>query len=283
MKYSLQTILRTALLTSTLLSAMTRAQSASPEEEIITIEFRTFGLALSSMQTSLHHSGINGTAGVYTQQFSNSYTYTGPREIVFYGSRALEDDGIDMMKMPLGQEGEDSTANETVAPPPTPAPALKPVMVVTIPVGMKKALLFVGSAPSGSGVLYRGFVADDSHTRSDSRNIQFYNLTKFSLAVNTFDESVWLAPSEQHRWDVAEDKNISSLMIAVNDPEERVIYSNRFQLRATQRLVFLAHSNGELTADGFPRVTVSHLLRSIKTTAPNTSSLPAEDTAEDFL
>ena len=283
MKFTLQTILRTALLASTLLSALTRAQSATPEEEIITIEFRTFGLALRAMQTSLHNSGIKGkTAGVYTQQFSNSYTYTGPREMVFYGSRALEDDGIDMMVMPLEQEGDDLTANETVAPPKAPAPVLKPAMAVTIPVGMKKALLFVASAPSGSGVLYQGFVVDDSQTRSDSRNVQFYNLTQFSLAVKTFDESVWIAPGKQHRWDVADEKRISSLMIAVNDPEKRVIYSNRFQLRATKRLVFLAHNNGEPTADGFPRVTVSHFVKSINATAPNPSSLPADDAIENF-
>jgi len=283
MKFTLQTILRTALLASTLLSALTPAQSATPEEEIITIKFRTFGLALNSMQTSVHHSGIKGkSAGVYTQQFSDSYTYTGPREIVFYGSRALEDDGIDMMQIPLEQEGEDSTAHETVAAPKAPAPALTPAMVVTIPEGMKKALIFVVSAPSGSGALYRGFVVDDSQTRSDSRNVQFYNLTPFSLAVNAFDESVWLAPSKQHRWDVADDKRISSLMIAVNDPEKRVIYSNRFQLRATKRLVFLAHSTGEPTADGFPRVTVSHFLKSINATAPNPSSLPADDAIENF-
>jgi hypothetical protein len=283
MKFTLQTILRTALLASTLLSALTPAQSATPEEEIITIKFRTFGLALNSMQTSVHHSGIKGkSAGVYTQQFSDSFTYTGPREIVFYGSRALEDDGIDMMQIPLEQEGEDSTAHETVAAPKAPAPALTPAMVVTIPEGMKKALIFVVSAPSGSGALYRGFVVDDSQTRSDSRNVQFYNLTPFSLAVNAFDESVWLAPSKQHRWDVADDKRISSLMIAVNDPEKRVIYSNRFQLRATKRLVFLAHSNGESTADGFPRVTVSHFLKSINATAPNPASLPADDAIENF-
>lgn len=283
MKLTLPTILRTALLASTLLSALTSAQSATPEEEIITIEFRTFGLALNSLQTAVHHSGIKGkSAEVFTQQFSDSYTYTGPREVVFYGSRALEDDGIDMMQMSLGQEGDGSTANEPVAAPKAPAPALTPAMVVTIPEGMKKALLFVVASPSGSGALYRGFVVDDSQTRSDSRNVQFYNLTKFSLAVNTFDESVWLAPGKQHRWDVADDKRISSLMIAVNDPNERVIYSNRFQLRPTKRLIFLAHSNGELTADGFPRVTVKHFVKSINATAPTPASLPADNTIENF-
>lgn len=283
MKFTLPTILRTALLASTLLTALTPAQSATPEEEMITIEFRTFGLALNSMQTSLHHSGIKGkSAGVYTQQFSESYTYTGPREVIFYGSRSLEDDGIDMMEMPLDQESEDPAGKKTVAAPKTPAPALTPAMVVTIPEGMKKALLFVVAAPSGSGVLYRGFVVDDSQTRSDSRNVQFYNLTKFSLAVNTFDESVWLAPGKQHRWDVADDKRISSLMIAVNDPNERVIYSNRFQLRPTKRLVFIAHSNGEFTADGFPQVTVKHFVKSINASTPPPASLPADNTIENF-
>jgi hypothetical protein len=269
-------------LASTLLAALTPAQSATPEEEIITIEFRTFGLALNALQTSVRNSGIKGkSADVFIQQFSNSFTYTGPREIVFYGSRALEDDGAGMV-VPLEQEGDDSTVNETVAAPKAPAPALTPVMVVTIPEGMKKALIFVASAPSGSGSLYRGFVVDDSQTRSDSRNVQFYNLTPFSLAVKTFDDGGWIAPSEQRRWDVAEDETISSIMIAVNDPEQRMIYSNRFQLGMDQRLVFLAHSDGEPTADGFPRVTVKHFVKSINASTARPASLPADNTIENF-
>jgi hypothetical protein len=70
-------------------------------------------------------------------------------------------------------------------------------------------------------------------------------------------------------------------MIAVNDPEQRMIYSNRFQLGMDQRLVFLAHSDGEPTADGFPRVTVKHFVKSINASTARPASLPADNTIEN--
>lgn len=273
MKFNIQTILHTAFFTcSIIMPGITAAQAANPEEEIISVDFRTYGLG--SLQTSLHQPEMEATTGVFLQQFSNTYTYTGPRKIVFYGSRTLESDPT-AIQLPRGLAGDVSTNNGSVTPSAPPAPVLQPAMDVTIPVGMKKALIFVAPSPAGSKTLYRGVVLDDSLTRLDARNIHFYNLTSFPLAVNTFDESAWIAPRQQRRWDVAEDKRISSIMIAVNNPVERVIYSNRFQLSATQRLVFLAYSNGELTPDGFPSVVVTHLLQTFETAQSNPSDLSA--------
>lgn len=222
-------------------------QAGSPEEEIITIKFKTFGLSLNANEIPFYHAGISGSsANVFNQQFSNSYTYTGPRKIIFYKTPNFE-----------SSQGP----RQQVA-----------AMIATIPVGIEEAVLFVATNQQGSKIPYRAFITDDSMTDDYKRCIHFYNLTSFSLAVHTFGKSVWLNPGKQHLWDLENQARASSLKsslkIAVNNPENRIIYSNRFQVRPNKRLTFIAHNNGNLTADGFPSVSILHFTKSTIKPAP---------------
>ena len=222
-------------------------QAGSPEEEIITIKFKTFGLSLSTREVALYNAGISGSSvSAFSQQFSYSYTYTGPRKIIFYTSPNFES----------SQEPPQEVA----------------AMVATIPVGIKEAVIFVATSQQGSKIPYRAFITDDSMTHDYKRSVHFYNLTSFSLAVHTFGKSVWLNPGKQHLWDLENQARASSLKsslkIAVNTPENRIIYSNRFQVRPNKRLTFIAHNNGNVTAEGFPRVSILHFTKSTIKPAP---------------
>ena len=245
------------------LGAATATAQSAEEEETIQIKYRTFGWGLQkTLSTPTSKSAVN----VYDTQFAGQQRYSGPRVIRFYSSKFA---GIDEWEadIPVTDSGSDTNTQDSAAAPPP------PLAEVTIPHGIKEVLLIFIPAPRGSKLPLGVIALDDSLARTDDRNVHFYNLSPIELVVKTFNKVKKVAPRQQSRWDLKADENKSFIAIAVTDPKTKVVYSTRYRMRDSQRIVFFARKQPGNHPDGTPKLHVTSLLNKIesKQAAPRTA------------
>lgn len=211
------------------------------EEDIIRIEYRTlgwngyFGVKLKS-----------DTYTVFPASFSKPKTYSGTRTLQFFKDENMVVDRGDAESAAYfadqSQEFDDDSNSATPTPATQSSPkqeeALIPFAQVRIPEGMKKVLLiFIGGE---QGKPNRIIPMDDSLTKTDTRNVQFYNLSPIPLVVKAFDTIKQVPPRKQAIWELTSTDRVSPLMIAVTEPEDKLVYSTSFGVRKGQRIVFFA-------------------------------------------
>jgi len=185
------------------------------------------------VQQTFTLSGATDSVPVFRSQFSD--------EMVYVGS--------DIMEFQIGQS--DSADNEFKfrSSPPTDSEAVAPVRAAVaraqIPKGMNKVLLIFLRSNAGSDL-------------------------PFKVAV--FDEARNIPGGGQSVWKLKSSDSKSALQIAVTNPEAKLVYSSRFRLLDSQRLVFMARKRGD-SDDASGVVVASFLERVRETAAPSTEIL----------
>ena len=202
------------------------ATAQSPHsEQIVTIQYRTYGWNSGVQEYDFKSESHSVT--VFARHFSKKQLYTGPRLMRFYDS----DTGAQIA------EG-------------------------LLPQSMDKLLLLFVTAPKGAKFPLQVFFIDDSLTNLQTQNVHFYNLSRSELVVKTLDNIQKVGPAQQSRWDLNSEDKISSIAIAVTQPIEKVLYSNRYRLLADQRLIFFARKRGQ-NKDGTPRLQISYVIEKV--------------------
>jgi len=226
-------------------------------EELRRIEYRTLGWGV---QQTFTLSGATDSVPVFRSQFSD--------EMVYVGS--------DIMEFQIGQS--DSADNEFKfrSSPPTDSEAVAPVRAAVaraqIPKGMNKVLLIFLRSNAGSDLPFKVAVLDDSTSDIYSKNVHFYNISPEPLVVRAFDEARNIPGGGQSVWKLKSSDSKSALQIAVTNPEAKLVYSSRFRLLDSQRLVFMARKRGD-SDDASGVVVASFLERVRETAAPSTEIL----------
>lgn len=205
------------------------------QEPTVQVQVRTFGWG---MQGTFVGEGLSDSLPVHSSQFSGPVRYSGPVTLSLYTRAHGLDEFQTKSTDSIGAEHSD------VTPPP-------PAVTVSFPEGSERVLLLF-TRGNGSGNRLRVAVLDDSQTKTEGKNVQFYNFTPLELYVQAFGSVKRIASGGQTVWQLSDQQDHSSLAIAIRDPEDKILYTSRFRLRATERMIFFARLAEPSTRDTKP-------------------------------
>ena len=242
-------------------AALANAQDA---QERIRVQLRTFGW---NVERQFDLEGAERPVTVLRMQFTGPLTYSGPPLLRFQPLAGSQIDGI---LAPggeaAGRDGDAESAREA---------SREPVVVDLRPLGRKPGRLLLLFQPATDGAPRRVAVFNDELAILERPNVHFYNFSSRELAVRIFSQSNLVAPRGQAVWPVENGLRASPILIAVRDPDARVVYSSRFRLREDQRLVLMARDQNGRGVEDSP-VRIASFLERLQEETPDAAEAGAD-------
>jgi len=239
-----------ALASCLVASCVLSVARAQDELEPIRVDMRTFGW---NVERSFALDGVDEPVAVQRMQFNGPYAYSGHPV-------------LRLRPIPRSDLTENLELNQAGGPGNGAPESARAVPERPVPVDLRA----FGKAPGNLLLLFlpasgvepnRVAVFNDEAAVFDRSNVHFYNLSSRELGIRMFGTGRTVPPRDQAVWSAEDGSRASPVLVAVRDPEARIVYSSRFRLREDQRLVLMARDGTERGAGDSPVRIASFLER----------------------